>query len=547
MTTQTASQKSQSRISREDAYALDNSDTDEEYQSSVSSSSNLSNQIDEDENRGERSDKLQPLPNTSTHDTGLTVTLLQPTLKRKYSRSDLGDRHKRRRALQKYIHVLNDAIDGASGQSHNKSSGFIAQNDSFVVGSVWTRLEKKALYEALDRNVSWDLDRLALAVSTKSRIEIKSYLDHSQSDLALIARSRSRHRHLLPATEFPAAEEISDDTCEKLDLIADMLEERQLVIEANQEKEVHGDGWLVTTDLASAFKSQLKEDSAAAGLLRQSFPAADFFKLHNWLRLSLDLFMNSAKDPEKHYATFSQRGEKPSIRRTAVEDFYSLAKIITRRLVTTVAYISTTRSQALQSRHFTHKSNLITRDDVLTAIDCLGLKQNSDVFWQTAPRRLGLRIFLNRTDIEEDDDASDLPTGFDYADIERQLQTVSTLATLHLDFADQLPRNRLEKQPESDFTHASSSSEDETLSEPVAARAVRDFEDAEITEFLEFQDMRDSRLKENELLANLEWDVTAEIDDVQQTPADCPWPLKTTTSDVEPWAKKLRYSAPWEA
>lgn len=114
------------------------------------------------------------------------------------------------------------------------------------------------------------------------------------------------------------------------------------------------------------------------------------------LTLSKTVFMNRSPtipSPWPHWSEYSSElAREPSIYRGAFNDLHTLVVSVTKRLVQTVLIQATSR---LRSQRHRVKGGipLVKKRDVLTAIDVVGLQQNSQERWKGVARRCALRVY----------------------------------------------------------------------------------------------------------------------------------------------------------
>jgi hypothetical protein len=126
---------------------------------------------------------------------------------------------------------------------------------------------------------------------------------------------------------------------------------------------------------------------------------AQLFHLSKWLRLSERAFMNSSI-PGNNWNFVDDK--PPSVWATAFDDFYSLAVSLTRRLVLTTLFISTSRIRAKRELIPTTQ-DVVRRKDVEAAIESLGLSHNSKEWWKKSATRLRLEVFDEPPDKNDED------------------------------------------------------------------------------------------------------------------------------------------------
>jgi hypothetical protein len=113
------------------------------------------------------------------------------------------------------------------------------------------------------------------------------------------------------------------------------------------------------------------------------------FRVGAWLRLSGRLFMNSVVE---EYNWARVEGEEPAIRATALEDFYSIAVEVTRRLVAATIFVGEARVKARREL-YPDARNRVWKQDVEAAALSLGLPTDSRRFWAKCARRLRLDVY----------------------------------------------------------------------------------------------------------------------------------------------------------
>jgi hypothetical protein len=103
------------------------------------------------------------------------------------------------------------------------------------------------------------------------------------------------------------------------------------------------------------------------------------------------MFMNSAVE---EYNWMRVEGEEPGVRATALEDFYTLAVEVTKRLVAATIFVSEGRIRARREL-YPYTRNRVWKQDVEAAALSLGLPTDSRKFWAKCARRLRLDVYEN--------------------------------------------------------------------------------------------------------------------------------------------------------
>jgi len=303
-----------------------------------------------------------------------------------------------------YLDLLNDDIRDTTDQFVPGDSTELFPSQVGI--TYWTTAEKEVFYEALSRLGPDKAADIAARIRTKGELEVAQYL-HLLERTAKARKQGRELQHTVP-TEIPAAIELSQACCSALEEAADGISVRQDAYEELEEKRQWGtDHWLIT-------RSNRREIEKAAP---PELNSVKLFRTKAWLDLSERVFMNAAFS-EYNWASVSE--ERPSIRATALEDFYSLTASVTRRIVAATIYVS-------ESSHTARAKDLVDaglkrevrRQDVEAAVLSLGFPTNSQKFWAGCPRRLRLEIYDdegsgNGVDEEE-------PEILSYSDVEEAL------------------------------------------------------------------------------------------------------------------------------
>jgi len=314
-----------------------------------------------------------------------------------------------------YLEVLNaDISDAAACYVHSTGPEL---PESQIGLTVWTSAEKEVFFEALARLGQDDTSGIARRLGTKGELEVKQYLSLLQD--AVEARRDNDELEVLRPADFPATAELGVKCCAALEEAADSLAVRQDILEESQEQEKWRDNWLCTQINCR----RVREDAEN----NDSLVAASFFKLENWLQLSERFFMNAPFED----GNWRSVGEVPSVRMTALDDFYSLAVSITKRILSAAMYISMSRIRSKRNvAPWTR--NLVRRSDIEAAAISLGLLKSHREYWVKMARRLKLDVF------EHEPRRDDEPMG--YKEVEQHLSTfVQGYKALEAEFESEAP------------------------------------------------------------------------------------------------------------
>lgn len=311
--------------------------------------------------------------------------------------------------LRSYRDLLNSNI--AEVLQPTEISGSDALPPSQIGTSFWTSKEKDQLFAAIQSHGPGDLQALALAVGTKSEPEIKAHILLLQEGVRELDAKATQQ---FGPTDVSAAVETEPDLLETEELLATAIEERARVVEEAREKQQWGEeSWLIDDDAAASFEDRYGSSNAETtkdGNVEDSRPetshntsdnepsdkrlisSTELLNAAKFLQLSRTLFMNSI-DPEMNWQTLSQEEEleqRPSIRRTAFDDFHNLVVSLTRRLMQASLF------QALSRLRASSESRLlpyVNSFDVAAARETMGLKTQRPEYWVDAVKRCDIEVY----------------------------------------------------------------------------------------------------------------------------------------------------------
>ncbi|KAK0665919.1 hypothetical protein QBC41DRAFT_282071 [Cercophora samala] len=284
-----------------------------------------------------------------------------------------------------YLDLLNEAIASAATKflpPPPPSSSFPPLSDSQHGLTYWTETEKTLFFSALSRLGPSNPLAIAQHLKTKSELEVSAYL-------SLLQSSSPGPSDPLPPSDIPPALELSPALCLALEDASDAVATKQLTHEETLESAKWGPThWLVTPHNLE----EIEGDPHPKMLFHP------LFRLRTWLRLSERIFMNSAVQ-DYNYRTFSSGGEeqeRPGVRATALEDFYSLVVSLTRRLVATSVFMAEERIAQKRVSAQPEVSGRVWRGDVKAALLSVGMphpgSRHRQRFWGGAARRLRLGV-----------------------------------------------------------------------------------------------------------------------------------------------------------
>lgn len=311
--------------------------------------------------------------------------------------------------LRSYRDLLNSNI--AEVLNPTESTVYDALPPSQIGTSFWTSKEKDRLFAAIHSHGPGDLQALALAVGTKAEPEIKAYILLLQEGVRELEAKTTQQ---FGPADFPAAVETEPELLEAEELLATAIEERARVVEEAKEKQQWGEeSWLIDEDAAASLENRYgssKAETTNNGDVEDGRPetshntsddeqsdkgsisSTELLKAAALLELSRTLFMNSI-DPEMNWHSFSQEEEpegRPSIRRTAFDDFHNLVVSLTRRLMQASIFQALSRLRASSEPRLLPYVNGF---DVVAARETMGLKTQRPEYWVDAVKRCGIEVY----------------------------------------------------------------------------------------------------------------------------------------------------------
>ncbi|KAG5960658.1 hypothetical protein E4U58_004581 [Claviceps cyperi] len=262
----------------------------------------------------------------------------------------------------------------------------------------WSAIEKRHFFEAVSRLGKYDLPGIAARIGTKSEVEVQQYVTLLQDSIK--QRKSKNSRSYLEIAEYPAAVELSPQCCHAQEEAADAISVRQERREEQREQLKWGPNWDITPSLAQKLSRHVENGDT---LPDEALKFAQLFHLPTWLNLSERVFMNSSI-PGNNWSNVDDK--QPSIWATTFDDFHSLAVSITRRLVQSTLFISSSRIRAkMEFRPSTRR--VVRKRDVEAAVASLNMPHNSFERWRTSARRLRLDVFNEQPDEDDDDNDDD--------------------------------------------------------------------------------------------------------------------------------------------
>ncbi|KAK0735853.1 hypothetical protein B0T21DRAFT_412447 [Apiosordaria backusii] len=347
-----------------------------------------------------------------------------------------------------YLELLNEDIVSAATKFIPPPPSYPQLDPSQHGLTYWSETEKVLLFETLTRLGPSNPLAISHRLKTKSELEVSAYLS--------LLQSSSSAEDPTPISDIPAALELSPALCLALEAASDAVATKQLTHEESIESAKWGPNhWLITPHNLE----YISQENPHPKML-----FLPLFRLRTWLKLSERIFMNSTVEDYNYHSFLSEEGrrrraeerEKPGIRATALEDFYSLVVSYTRRLIATSIFMAEERISQKKLSAQPDVRNVIWKKDVKAALLSLNIpypaERQRERFWGEAARRLRLDVM--------DDEA---PSAVFPQDEKQPLSYSAVEASLGLDPTH--PTVTSTPQPEADGDEGSSVYKEETETE----------------------------------------------------------------------------------
>lgn len=283
--------------------------------------------------------------------------------------------------------------------------------------TMWSSEEKDSFFTALAKKGRGNLPGIADSIGTKSEFEVHVYIKLLQ-DAVVRQHLHSPRNHLFDVSAAPAAFEVSPECSAALELSADTLSVIQKKAEVKCEKKEHHDMWLLNRKIGRWASLCLRQGVKGEKEVQERLAAAKLLDLEAFLKLSTEIFMNSNQD-DGNWREYCAKGEKPSIRFTAFADFHRMVISITKRLIQTSLFLAMSRRRATTTPNFTPKQ-AVRKQDIVAALNVLGMKHNSRRFWTGVARRCALDVY---DDDDDDDDNGEeaIHRSLSFSEVEKRL------------------------------------------------------------------------------------------------------------------------------
>lgn len=253
---------------------------------------------------------------------------------------------------------------------------------------VWTATEKEVLYNYLDRKSSNGIKEIAVAIGTKSELEVMEHLRIVQRTIR--EQLHQRRLRYITVAEIPSAVEINEECCAEQEKYSKYLALKDKIADENSNQDQYADYGRIGEAEALA----LSDADIETPLPGDFQLAAGLFNLSNWVSMPRDLLMNFGRELEEdNWRKIAQTEEdSPAVTAEAMMDLSAVTMSLTRRLVQSAIFMAESRLRT--SGHFSDQPRDIKVLDVKAAIDVLNLKRKRPSFLEIARRnRISIAAF----------------------------------------------------------------------------------------------------------------------------------------------------------
>lgn len=309
---------------------------------------------------------------------------------------------------------------------------------------IWTAQEKRLLFDALDKKGKNGIKEIAVAIGSKSELEIQDYLRLLHRGLER-QHLRDRHTRTVILGDVPAAAEVREECDRVLDRYAELFRLEEQYLENINGRKTYNDAWVIDWKKAEEVEEELEEDddnykkddkkedrdkeeanaeSAEGGSKDEiegeeeeqseqsareqeedtqiiaTNPAvhltATLLNMEKWIRLSERFFMNpGGRRLEDNWKNVAYPGESPSLTADAFADFYALTVSVTRRIIHSSLFLAMSRLRRMRDTGH-RKAKVVKSRDVRAALEVLNMKQDNSDFWIRLARRCSLDVVDSR-------------------------------------------------------------------------------------------------------------------------------------------------------
>lgn len=428
----------------------------------------------------------------------------------------------------------------------------------------WSSEEKAQFFDILAKKGHCDHKRSANEFGSKSEFEVHLYLESLQKAVS------DQHiygpvKKLLRLSDLDAVVEISDNCCAALDRAAEALAGLQQKEEERIERLKNPGFPILTPKIARWVDRRLRTGEEGKDEVSKALPPATLLNLKRFLTVSKRFFMNSSI-PENNWRTHTERRQSPTIMNTAFSDFHTLSVSLTRRIVQSCLFIALSRLRATTALGHYIPRRHVKRQDVIAALNVLGMKANGRNIWAGIARKHRLRVYDNvgyRQVLGKRYSYDEVEQILDYDDIKaRGRSRAASLDESYRSISSEDDSNEPSPEdassdpvssdsPSPDDYGSSESSDDTDLPQPPSHRGDKHARNQERHEqaqdiYAEALDQQASRKEEQHLWELLGEDPAAKMntEDVQLPKA--PYPQRKDRDDLIDWRVWVDYAEEWE-
>jgi len=308
--------------------------------------------------------------------------------------TEQGPKKPRKHRRVRYNHAYHDLVKSAVNKIESGSVmvGEPQLQPSQVGLTFWSSEEKEKLFGTLSKKGKDGLKTIAEAIGSKSEPEVHVYLQLLQHT-AELQDLHGPDSEPVNFTDIPAAFEVSEACTDVLDAAAGAVLAEEQKCDKEKEREVFGDFWLLDETIAKAMADPTADDGSSRAMSDhpQLQHALELLNLESWLELSSRIFMNP-QELADNWRGYVDKGQTPSICASAFIEFHNLVVTVTKRLVSSAIFFAKSRIRAKTTTKHGHE-NTVRQEDIMAAVDVLGMETNAIRFWHGAARRCRLDVY----------------------------------------------------------------------------------------------------------------------------------------------------------
>lgn len=305
-------------------------------------------------------------------------------------------------ALKAYSGILRDNVEAIE----RKTATTKTLSPSTIGASYWTYKEKEIFFDKLAVHGATNLQAIAASIGNKTVPEVRQYLLALEEGLDQLNETIARRGAKF--VQVPAAAELSSVCEQRLEILAEKLEQYLHDRVCDADRAEYGGRWIIDEARAHAIEEERsarlaagddeegsdkvdRQDHSDMTILDSSM---DLLKPSNFIRLSRNVFMNGNVDQTTRYDRLpvtSEDSSGPSMLRSSFEMMHDLCVKYTKRLVHAAHFQAMAR---LRADPDLRRNEHVLADDVHKAFEIMKIKRPDRVkYWADATERYALDVY----------------------------------------------------------------------------------------------------------------------------------------------------------